>query len=298
MARTLTRADRPDIAPPAGCATRPVPRGRAGRRAHHACSRGGAPRWARSGSGGRVARCPGLTTKSISAIRPSCDAAGQQPAVWFEIRLPSPNTTGLPCTRRIGCTTCTCWPTIASIAGERVSRRASARCCGLDRRDELGAPVDVHDHDARAVAPGPARVAQDRPGRRPVHAPRVRHGLAVRDGRVGEERDPHALHAEHRDPPARAGRSARCRWPSRPARRSAWRVESIPDWPASSEWFDAVLHASQPTRLTERARSGRRVEHRVALHRPGHERRLHVAEREVGAARSRRRTGANSGAKS
>ena len=41
-----------------------------------------------------------------------------------------------------------------------------------------------------------------------------------------------------------------------PARRSAWRVESIPYWPASSEWFDAVLHASQPTRLTERARSG------------------------------------------
>ena len=41
-----------------------------------------------------------------------------------------------------------------------------------------------------------------------------------------------------------------------PARRSACRVESIPYWPASSEWFEAVLHASQPTRLTERARSG------------------------------------------
>ena len=41
-----------------------------------------------------------------------------------------------------------------------------------------------------------------------------------------------------------------------PAPRSACRVESIPDWPASSEWFDAVLHASQPTRLTEPASAG------------------------------------------
>ena len=41
-----------------------------------------------------------------------------------------------------------------------------------------------------------------------------------------------------------------------PARRSARSVVPIPYWPASSEWFDAVLHASQPTRRTERARSG------------------------------------------
>jgi hypothetical protein len=74
---------------------------------------------------------PRLTTKSISAISPSWAPAAQQPGVWFEIRLPSPNTTGLPRTRRIGCTTWACCPTIASIAGERVRRRASARCDGV-----------------------------------------------------------------------------------------------------------------------------------------------------------------------
>ena len=41
-----------------------------------------------------------------------------------------------------------------------------------------------------------------------------------------------------------------------PALRSARSVVSIPYWPASSEWFEAVLQASQPTRLIERARSG------------------------------------------
>jgi hypothetical protein len=41
-----------------------------------------------------------------------------------------------------------------------------------------------------------------------------------------------------------------------PAPRSARSVVSTPYWPASSEWFDAVLHASQPTRRIERARSG------------------------------------------
>ncbi len=68
-----------------------------------------------------------------------------------------------------------------------------------------------------------------------------------------------------------------------PALRSARRVVPIPYWPASSEWFDAVLHASQPTRLIGAGEVRRRVEHRVALDGPGHERRLDVAEREVGA---------------
>ena len=57
----------------------------------------------------------------------------------------------------------------------------------------------------------------------------------------------------------------------------------IPYCPASSEWFEAVLHASQPTRWTSAASAGGVRKHRVALDRPGHERRLHVAEREVGA---------------
>ena len=73
---------------------------------------------------------PLRSTKSISAIRPSCDSAGQQALVWFETRLPSPKTTGLPWMRLIGCTTCTCWPTIAVIAGLRVSRSASAAWAG------------------------------------------------------------------------------------------------------------------------------------------------------------------------
>lgn len=42
------------------------------------------------------------------AMRPSCDAVGQQALVWFEIRLPSPNTTNLPLILRIGWGMCTC----------------------------------------------------------------------------------------------------------------------------------------------------------------------------------------------
>ncbi len=41
-----------------------------------------------------------------------------------------------------------------------------------------------------------------------------------------------------------------------PAPRSARSVVPTPYSPASSEWFDAVLHASHPTRRIERARSG------------------------------------------
>src|SRR3954454_10804309 len=41
-----------------------------------------------------------------------------------------------------------------------------------------------------------------------------------------------------------------------PARSSARSVVSIPYWPASSEWFDAVLQASQPVALTARASAG------------------------------------------
>jgi hypothetical protein len=41
-----------------------------------------------------------------------------------------------------------------------------------------------------------------------------------------------------------------------PALRSARSVVPTPYSPASSEWFEAVLHASQPTRLIERASPG------------------------------------------
>ncbi len=42
----------------------------------------------------------------------------------------------------------------------------------------------------------------------------------------------------------------------RPARSSARSVVSIPYWPASRVWFEAVLQASQPTFLIERASPG------------------------------------------
>ena len=41
-----------------------------------------------------------------------------------------------------------------------------------------------------------------------------------------------------------------------PARRSARRVASIPAWPRSTEWFDAVLQASNPAAWTARASAG------------------------------------------
>ena len=42
----------------------------------------------------------------------------------------------------------------------------------------------------------------------------------------------------------------------RPARSSARSVVPMPYWPASREWFEAVLQTSQPTARTERARPG------------------------------------------
>ena len=70
-------------------------------------------------------RAPWLSTVMVSStIIPSWEAAGQQALVWLEIRLPSPKTTSLPLMMRMGWTTCTCWPTIAVISGERVSALA------------------------------------------------------------------------------------------------------------------------------------------------------------------------------
>ena len=69
-----------------------------------------------------MTRAPWLSTVMVSStIIPSWAAVGQQALVWLEIRLPSPNTTGLPLLRRMGWTMCTCWPTIAVMSGERVS---------------------------------------------------------------------------------------------------------------------------------------------------------------------------------
>ena len=41
-----------------------------------------------------------------------------------------------------------------------------------------------------------------------------------------------------------------------PARLSDRRVASMPAWPRSTEWFEAVLQASKPVALTARASAG------------------------------------------
>ena len=70
----------------------------------------------------KVTRARWLSTVMVSStIIPSCVAAVQHALVWLEMRLPSPKMTGLPLMMRMGWTTCTCWPTIAVMSGERVS---------------------------------------------------------------------------------------------------------------------------------------------------------------------------------
>lgn len=59
---------------------------------------------------------------------PSWEAAVQQADVWLEMRLPSPKTTSLPCIRRMGWTTWTCWPKTAVMSRERVRASASPSC--------------------------------------------------------------------------------------------------------------------------------------------------------------------------
>ena len=102
-----------------------------------------------------------------SAIIPSWEAAGQQALVWLEIRLPSPNTTGLPLMVRIGWTTWTCWPTIAVISRERVSLPGKLELAGARLGDILIAPVDVDDDRlgaARRARAASARIVPGWPG--------------------------------------------------------------------------------------------------------------------------------------
>ena len=229
-------------------------------------SPGGAPRSGRSGSAARArAGRAGRRSRSARSARPA-RRPRSRPAVWFEIRLPSPKTTGLPLTRRIGCTTCACCPTIASIggrAGEPPGERALRRRHGVH---VLGAPVEVHDHDPGPAPPGAAGVAQDQPRRGPVHRPGVRHGLPVRDRGVGEERHAHALDPEHRRAPPRARRARRSGGLHAGA---AERAQRGPD-PVLARVERVVRRraARVPADAPDRAREvRRRAEARVALHR-------------------------------
>ena len=81
------------------------------------------------------------------------------------------------------------------------------------------------------------------------------HGLAVGDGGEGEEGDFTPFTATIVERPASLGERAvpAC---LRPARSSALSVVSIPYCPASSEWFEAVLQASQPIARIDRASPG------------------------------------------
>ena len=208
---TPLRTQRPDARPSSGDAHRAGPGRRPRlRRQHRVVGVADPGRHVADPRGPRALARP-ASTKSISAISPYCDAAGQQAAVWFDTRLPSPKTTGLPLTLRIGWTTWACWPTIASIAGDFVSWSRERGLLGRDAVHVLGAPVQVHDHHVGALAARAPGVAQDRARARPVDAPRVRHRLAVRDARVGEEGDLEALHVEHRDAPALGGRARAAR---------------------------------------------------------------------------------------
>ena len=166
------------------------------------------------------------------------------------------------------------------MAGERVSRCARTRCGGRDRVHVLGAPVQVHDHDPRASAPGAPGVGQDQPGGGPVHRPRVRHRLSVRDRGVGQERHAQAAHAQHRGAPALAGGTRGSGSPHACAvKRAQGRVDPVL---AGVERVVRRCAAAVPAHLPDRAREvGRRPEARVALHRPRHERRLDVADGEV-----------------
>ena len=124
-----------------------------GARAHDGVVGVAHPGRARSGSARARARWPGLTTKSISAIRPSCDAARAAAGrlVRDQVALAEHHRLAVHAPDRLH--------HVHVLADDRVDRRRArepARERALlraDRRDELGAPVDVHDHDARATAP-------------------------------------------------------------------------------------------------------------------------------------------------
>ena len=119
----------------------------------------------------------------------------------------------------------------------------------------LRAPVQVHDHDAGAGAARAAGVTQDSPGARDVHRPSVRQRDPIRHLRIGEQGHAYAprLQQERASPLSARGERAGGRTP---ARANARRVASIPAWPRSSEWFEAVLHASKPVASTARAIAG------------------------------------------
>ncbi len=210
---------------------------------------------------------------------PSWLAAGQHAAVWFESRLPSPNTTQSRPTRRIGCTTWTCWPTTAVIARERASRRASASLERVRRVPVLGAPVQVDDHDARAGAARPAGVAQDPPGAGEVDRPRMRQRDPVRHLRVGEEGDADAMHTQQERAPLLAARRERAGVADAGAGQGPpGGVDAgLPAIERVVRGGAAGVEAGRLDRARERRRG---VEPRVADRRAGRQRRLDVAERE------------------
>ena len=225
-------------------------------------SPGGAPR---SGRSDTLRPDAPPATKSISAISPSWDSGGQQAAVWLETRLPSPKTTGLPWIQRIGCTTWTCWPTIALIAGERVRRSASAPGLGVTAVANsvpqwrltitCGAP-----RRARARRAGSARA-------RPVVAPGVRDVLAVRDSGKGEEGHLHALHFEDRFRRRSRSRSA---VPACRARLGGARAAWCRSRTARRRASDSTRCCRRPSRSPRpRGRGPAGSEARIAAHRPG-----------------------------
>ena len=194
-------------------------------------------------------------------MRPSWVAAGRPAtALWFETRLPSLKTTNLPLIRSIGCTTCGPWPTTTVTTFASVSFFATAIC------DELGfCEFSSPQWSWTITASAPASRAS-RASRMIAFAPAfgsaaayslTDHGCggaeAVGRVGVGDEADLHAVDV--------AGSSARllrlleandpvC---STSLSSSASTVPSIPAWPPSSEWLEAVL-AGVPAAAVDRGR--------------------------------------------
>ena len=171
------------------------------------------------------------------------------------------------------------------LADDRGDRARAGEALGERRLErircvpELGAPVQVDDHDLRAGAARAPGVAQDQPGAGEVDRPAMRRRDPVRHLRVRQQRDAHAVGAEQERAPPLPARGERSGVADAGALQRPPRGVD-PGLPAVERVVRGGAAGVKAGRLDRACERRRGVEPRVADRRRRRQRRLDVAERE------------------
>ena len=222
---------------------------------------------------------------------------------WWATRLPMPYTTHSPPTCSSGWTTWAWWPSSRSTSGDRDQPRAPAPAAGRRGRGCTRRPSGGPRRPRRPPAPGPGGVGQDPALVDEVGPPRLPAGRrdAVEPERVRQQRHPGARRRRRS-----VMRAASCGRAGRPGvggcrrRRGRPACGRRPRRPGRRCGSTRSCRRRSPVVASAGHDLGRHGERRVAAERPagGGDRRLEVADRQVGPAHQRFRTPASRGRKS